>query len=249
MEALEKKKVIQELQERILVLEGFKARVGSYGSVQLDLGPMNSAFPKGEFPFGAVHEFSSPTAASATATNGFIAGLLSVLMREGAPCLWVSAGRRIYPPGLLAFGLAPDQVIFVDVKKDKDVLWVMEQGLKCGALSAVVAELQEVNFSESQRLQLAVEHSRVTGFLHRRRPVRHHALACVARWKVRPRASLSMDDMPGVGFSSWEVCLEKVKNGRPGVWPLVWKSKAFLSATSGKHLVQTNSLAKKGKYA
>src|SRR5690606_18931399 len=101
----------------------------------------------------------------------------------GGFCLWVSTGRSLFPPALAFFGIEPQHIIFIDVKRDKDALWVMEQGLKCKALAAVVAELQEVSFAQSQRLQLAVEKSRVTGFLHRRRPRRENTLACVSRFR------------------------------------------------------------------
>src|SRR5690606_40358249 len=49
-----------------------------------------------------------------------------------------------FPPGLKRFGVEPDRVIFIDLKREKDVLWAMEQGLKCSTLSAVVGELQEI---------------------------------------------------------------------------------------------------------
>ena len=228
MEAIAKKEIIARLREQIMVMEGFKG--GSMLPDRSDIGleAMGSAFPQGVFPVGAVHEFVSPTAACATASNGFISGMLSSLMTDGAHCLWVSAGRSLFPAALKFFGVQPHQVIFVDVRKDKDVLWVMEQGLKCDAFAAVVAELQDVSFAESQRLQLAVEKSRVTGFLHRRRPRRQHSLACVSRWKVRPVPSYVYGDLPGVGLPVWEVHLEKIRNGRPGKWYFGWRKGKFV---------------------
>jgi protein ImuA len=100
----------------------------------------------------------------------------------------------------------------------------MEQALKCTALAAVVAEMEEVSFSESQRLQLAVEKSNVTGFLHRRRPRHENTLACVTRWKIRSMASRIPDGLPGVGYPTWEVSLEKVRNGKPGKWQVCWQN-------------------------
>lgn len=41
---------------------------------------------------------------------------------------------------------------------------VMEEALKCGGLAAVVGEVQDISFTASRRLQLAVEQSGVTGF-------------------------------------------------------------------------------------
>ncbi|RKD86362.1 ImuA family protein [Mangrovibacterium diazotrophicum] len=226
MEAIAgKKDIISQLKKQILSMEGF-----STGSVsrQLDfgLGPVNDAFPEGVFPVGTIHEFVSPTEAHAAAANGFLSGLLSTLLGQSGICLWISVGRKLFPPALKFFGIEPHRVIFVDVKLRKDGLWVMEQALKCTALSAVVAELREVSFAESRRLQLAVENSRVTGFLHRQLPSSKHTLACVSRWQVSPLPSHS-SGLPGVGFPRVLVELEKIRNGRPGSWTFEWRNSRF----------------------
>lgn len=220
-----KKDLIRQLKEQLLSMEGF-----SSGSVsrRLDfgLGPMNAAFPGGSFPIGTIHELVSPTEAHAAAANGFLAGLLSTLMGQNGICLWISVGRKLFPPALKFFGIEPHRVIFVDVKLKKDGLWVMEQALKCTALSAVVAELREVSFAESRRLQLAVEDSRVTGFLHRQQPRTKHALACVSRWQISPLPAYT-NNLPGVGFPRVQVELEKIRNGRPGSWQFEWHQGRF----------------------
>lgn len=224
MEGTAKQEVIKQLQEKILKLEGFKPNTETLSRIDFGLPDIESAFPFGAFPTAAVHEFISPTATHATATNGFIASLVAKLMHAGSFCLWISTRRSLSPLGLTHFGIAPHKVIFVDIIQDKEALWVMEQALKCTALAAVVAEMEEVSFSESQRLQLAVEKSNVTGFLHRRRPRHENTLACVARWKIRSMASCVPDGLPGVGYPTWEVSLEKVRNGRPGKWQVCWQN-------------------------
>lgn len=221
-----KKEMIKQLKEKILTLEGFS--IGKE-SQQLDfgLGPINAAFPGGTFPEGAIHEFVSSTEACAAAANGFLASLLGTLMKKGGICLWVSVGRRLFPPALKFFGVEPHRVIFIDVRREKDALWVLEQALKCKSLAAVVAELRNISFAESRRLQLAVETSRTTGFLHRQQLHSANTLACVSRWKIRPLASRTDDELPGVGFSCLEVELEKIRNGRPGIWQFEWRNGSF----------------------
>lgn len=224
-ELAEKKEVIRQLKEKILSLEGFNT--GS-DSLLLDfgLGPMNAAFPGGAFPVGVIHEFISPTETCAAAANGFLAGLLSTLMKKGGVCLWICTGRKLFAPGLKFFGVEPHRVIFIDVKREKEALWVMEQGLKCNSLAAVVAELRDISFAESRRLQLAVETSKVTGFLHRQGSRMENTLACVSRWKIRPLSSQT-GELPGVGFPCLEVELVKIRNGRPGIWQFEWKNGTF----------------------
>lgn len=222
----EKSEVIRKLREEIRAIEGSVPSRQDPG-VYFGLKPVEAAFPENRFPVGAVHEFSSQEATEAASTNGFIAGLLGRLMQKGGFCLWVSSERTVFPPGLKRFGVEPDRIIFIDVQREKEVLWAVEQGLKCNALVAVVGELKEIGFTESQRLQLAVEQSRVTGFLHRYQPQGGHNLACAARWKITPSRSGSEAGMPGVGFSRWRVELIKVRNGRSGVWLVEWKSGGF----------------------
>ncbi|MDP4289758.1 MAG: Error-prone repair protein ImuA [Bacteroidota bacterium] len=221
-----KQEILRQLREKLEVLEGFRP-LPQERQLDFGLGPMADAFPGRCLPMGAVHEFISPSPACAAASTGFISGLLSTLMKNGSICLWVSTRRSLFPPALKSFGIEPHQVIFVDVRNEKEALWTMEQGLKCKSLSAVVAELREVSFDESRRLQLAVEESRVTGFLHRLQPRSENTLACVSRWKIRPLPSVVSDGLPGVGFPLWEVELVKIRNGRPGIWSVGWRDGAF----------------------
>lgn len=228
MKVSEKKnEVIKRLKDRILTMEGFGGRVNG---LQLDfgLGAMQEAFPRKTFPVGVMHEFICSTESRA-ATGGVLAHLLSVLMREGKACLWISPDRKLFSPGLKFFGVEPHQVIFIDVKKEKEVLWAMEQGLKCNAIAAVVAELQTISFSESRRLQLAVENSGVTGFILRYTPFAENNLACASRWRIKPLPSQCSQNMPGVGFPRVEINLEKIRNGRPGIWEFEWQNGELIS--------------------
>lgn len=215
--------IILQLQREILQLQG--SRPPAPGQAALELGPMMAAFPNKTFPTGAIHEFISPRPADGAASAGFIAGLSSGLMRTGGICVWVSAGRRIYPPGLKAFGVAPDRVIFMDMQSDKEVLWVVEEALKCEGLAAVVGELRELGMTVSRRYQLAVEQSRVTGLVIRQQPRQMNPNAAVARWQVKHLPS--MTTMPGVGFPRWNVQLSRIRNGHPGSWEVGWQAGRF----------------------
>ncbi len=221
MEQLNSKKdIIRRLQNEILLLEGFKPAAAGITKFP-GLEPVESAFPNGVFPEGSVHEFLNTTPEQAAATAGFIAGLLKSLMENGGNSLWISNRRMIFPPALKAFGVEPDHVIFIDLQKEKDVLWTVEEALKCEKLAAVIGEVGQVNFAQSRRLQLAVEKSRVTGFILRGNEHKG-ATACVARWKINPASSQPEQGMPGVGLPRWQVELLKVRNGNPGEWNMEW---------------------------
>lgn len=226
-----KNDIIKKLQGQILSMQGF--REPSMQQVHIGLGPVEMAFPHGIFPTGAIHEFLSEATEEAAATSGFIAGVLGCLMKQNGFCLWISTKRTLFPPALKIFGINPEQVIFIDLVKEKDVLWVIEEALKCGVLSAVVGELGEMSFAQSRRLQLAVEQSQVTGLLHCYNSSGITNTISVARWQIIPKASGLPDGMPGIGHPCWEVRLLKVRNGKAGSWQLQWSKNTF------QHLPQT----------
>jgi protein ImuA len=229
---------ISELQTDILRLQGYKP--GNNSAIDVGLGPLEDAFPNRTFPLGAVHEFLSARTEDAAATYGFIGGLLSSLMATSGTALWISSSRKLFPPALKRFGVQPDRFIFIDVAKEKDVMWAMDEALKCGALTAVVGEMREFSFTASRRLQLAVEQSQVTGFIVRNNLSKPDTTACVSRWKITSLPGESLDDLPGLGFPKWKVELLKIRNGRPGVWELEWANQKFQPVYKLPHLFSEN---------
>lgn len=223
---MDKKLKIAELQAMILEAEGFLPPMENSRQLNM-LGPMAEAFPTGIFPMGAIHEFVSMDVAQVAASAGFISCLIGQLMQHRGPCLWVSMGKRLFPPALKRFGMEPDRVIFVNLAQQKDTLWVIEEALKCPSLAVVVGEIRDLDLTASRRLQLAVEQSRVTGLLHRYRPGRMNNMGCAARWQVRPMASKPIGRLPGIGYPTWQVELQKVRNGRPGCWQVAWHRNRF----------------------
>ncbi len=225
-EALAIKATIRHLQKEIISLQG-GAAVHNSQRICTGLGSLENAFPARNFPIAAIHEFISRAPEGAAATSGFISALAARFLQSAGRCLWISTRRTIYPPALAAFGIAPERVLFIDLAHDRDVLWAIEEALKCEGIAAVIGEVNELSFTDSRRLQLAVESSRVTGFIHRRSPRREDANACVARWRIAPLGSAMEDGLPGLGHPRWHVHLQKIRNGRPGAWHLEWTGKDF----------------------
>lgn len=223
--AAEKLAIARQLQSEINALQG----LGKLSHEPADdrLAPFSIAFPDNTFPTGAIHEFISYEVVHAAATTGFVSGIISKLSKEGGLCLWVAGGGKIYPAGLKHFGLAPERIIFINTTKPKEALWIIEEALKCEALTAVIGEVRELSFTDSRRLQLAVENSGVTGFIHRFSPSAENAVACTSRWKVTSLPSTMIDNLPGVGYSAWDVQLVKVRNGRPYAWQVSWQDNRF----------------------
>lgn len=217
--------IIKQLQKEVISLQGGLI-TGNSGERRVRCGPIEQAFAGKVFPAGVVHELVSSTQTNAAATNAFIAALLGQLLQADGMCLWVGTKRSIFPPALQLFGVDPGRVIFITPDRAKDVLWVVEEGLKCKAIAAVAGELKALSFTESRRLQLAVEESRVTAFIHRHQPGNVNTVACHTRWRITSLPSMP-GGMPGVGYPRWNVQLEKVRNGKPGTWQAEWVNGGF----------------------
>ena len=218
--------IIAQLRRDILPLQGIRPAL-SIPHLDLRLGPLKYAFPNASFPLGVVHEFCYNRIEDATASCGFLATLLSALMKSGGVSLWISPSRILFPPALKLFGIDVDKIIFLDLQKEKEVLWAMEEALKCDGLTTVVAETREINLTASRRLQLAAEQSKVTGFVLHRFQNSFSITASVTRWRITSLPSALPNDMPGVGYPRWNVELLKVRNGKPGSWEIEWVGDQF----------------------
>ncbi len=225
MQAVSKAELVQQLQKEVLTMQGLRRTLPGV-LPDMGLGELASAFPGNTFPTGAVHEFISTAPEAVAATHGFICGLLKSLMQGKGYCVWVGSNRTLFPPALKLFGVESERIVFVDPKSNREVLWAVEEALRCDALSAVVGNLRELSFNESRRLQLAVENSCVTGFIHRYKPRQENTVACVTRWKIKPIPTQA-HELPGVGLPGWQVELLRVRNGKPGSWQLQWNGSNF----------------------
>jgi len=219
--------IVAQLQQDILQREGFRPAASPL--MNSVLGPLGKVFPSGAFPLGVVHEFqldSERSGCSMAATVGFIAALVSPMLHGGGVMLWVSAARKVFPPALIGFGVKPDQVVFVDMRKARDAMWATEEALKCSAIAVVVAEVGGLDLTSSRRLQLSAEQSQTTGFLIRN-DVHPGITSSASRWRITPAPGAEIDGLPGVGHPSWKVELLKLRNGRAGSWTIRYRQGKF----------------------
>jgi protein ImuA len=221
--------IIAQLQKDILLLGGHKPPVTNM-ALPNGLRFMRQHFPQGVFPLGAVHEFLCGQPEDAAATGGFISGVLSTCMPVKGAVIWISLRKGIFPPALHEFNIEPNHIIFIHPANEKEILWVTEEALKCDSVTAVVAEMRDLNFTNSRRFQLAVEHSRVTGFILNQKPNNTSNNACLSRWHISSLPSIPENGLPGVGHPRWLVQLQKIRNGKPGSWQIEWVNGKFYEA-------------------
>ena len=138
-EVAKKHELAKALQAKINAMQGLgKSRALTRTN---DFSPFTSAFPDQIFPVGAIHELVSYEPPDAASTTGFVTAITGKLMQSGGLCLWIGNDSKVYPSGLRHFGMPPDRIVFIHAPKPKDALWIIEEALKCEALTAVVAEI------------------------------------------------------------------------------------------------------------
>jgi protein ImuA len=199
-----------------------------HGVLPFGTAAIDAVLPGGGLALGAVHEIvgSGADEEDGAAASGFVAGILA---RLGAgPVLWCLKRPDLYGPGLLAHGLDPACLALVVARRDEDILWAVEEGLRTGAtvgLAAVVGEIGRLPMAAGRRLQLAAERSGVTALLLRRwrnaaeaAAERTRPSAAVTRWRVGAVTSAGIAGMPGVGRPRWRVELLRVRGGVPVSW-------------------------------
>jgi protein ImuA len=213
----------------------------------LGLAALDAALPGGGLPLGALHEIEGERAEwDDGVTTGFCLALLARLNKAAAnarPILWVSRHSDLYPPALACQGangsLDPGRFLLVRARSDAEVLWALEEGLRCARLAAVVGEVDGLDRLAGRRLQLAAEASRtgtgpestgVTAFaLHRRfRPPRRGraASAALSRWRVTAAPSNDLLGESFLGRPRWRLDLLRCRGAAPGSWQVEWDDAA-----------------------
>ena len=207
-----------------------------HGVLPFGVAAIDHALPGGGLALGAVHEIigAGGDEEDCAAASGFAAGILARL-GTGA-VLWCLRWPDLYGPGLLAYGLDPARLVLVAVRRDDDILWAVEEGLRAPGLAAVLGEVGHLPMVAGRRLQLAAERSGVTALLLRRwrsgdeaASERTRPSAALTRWRIAALPSIA-PTLPspasgggsgrglGIGRPRWRIELLRVRGGVPAVW-------------------------------
>nr|WP_239474932.1 protein ImuA [Sphingomonas sp. BT552] len=197
-------------------------RGGETAVLPFGIDALDKRLAEGGLVLGGLHEVS---AATPTLTDDAAATLFSVGIAaraaagSGRRVLWALTRFDLYAPGLEQAGLDPATLLFVEAKDDKDVLAVMEDGLRHGGLASVVGEVKRADMVATRRLQLAAMSGGTPALLARRwrkagvSPLTELS-AAMTRWRIACAPSERLP-APGVGRARWTVELARQRGGPP----------------------------------
>lgn len=162
-------------------------------------------------------------------TDGAAIGyVLSRLPRTDAPVLWVQdrlSYRETGRPCLAGMGTSRP-ILMVNLSRPVDVLWALEDGLRCHALAAVIGEIwgdpKVLDFTATKRLALRSEAAEVPCWL-----IRHAATpnlsAARDRWRIASAPSAAHpDDALAPGKPRWSLDLFRSRQSKPGQWVVTY---------------------------
>jgi protein ImuA len=208
--------------------------------------PINRALGGG-LVCGVLHELAPAAPMQLGATSGFALAVAARSSGDRRQVLWIATdyaageGGGPYGPGLDLFGLAAARLLVLRVSKPVDVLWAMEEALRCRALACVVAEItgegEAADLTATRRLALAAREGGSArnsglGLLIRHRMTSMPS-AAVTRWEIA--AALSQPDAyGGIGRARFDLSLRKNRRGPSGRWIIEWDhhERAFQPAVS-----------------
>ena len=231
--------VAADLRERVRRLERAHSvqRVGQ-SAVPVGVPAIDALLSEGGLLSGAVHEIeagSTPSGRVAPhdgAALGFAAHLLGrfAAIKPGSTLLWCrrpfgTFDAPPYAPALAAW-FDPARLLLVSVRRDEDLFWAMEEGLRCPGMAAVLCETRAADATAGRRLSLAAEKSGVPALLLRTQPAPVQSI-CTTRWRVASAASHSTPGLKDVGRARWRLELRRNRFGMPSVaeiptWIVEW---------------------------
>lgn len=206
------------LRDRIRRLD--KPRLTDQPVLSLGFPVIDAALPWNGLPGAALHEIVGRPGDAAA--SGFAVWLLARLKGQVLWCRGDSHEAGVpYAPALAQAGLPPERVIVVKAANASERLWAMEEGLRSGSFSAVLAEDTDVDLTVTRRLQLAAEAGRTTAFLLLSQQRLGRVSAALTRWQVN---SVPAEDDEA---ARWQLSLARCRNGAGGIWQV--RSDATLS--------------------
>ena len=215
--------MIAQLRQSLRALErpaGFETAAGClpFGVESID------AALGGGLARGALHEIAAPGEAHLTTAVGFALGLAA---HGQARVFWITEDMALtengapYGPGLDAFALAPERLLTVAVAHRRDLLWAMEEALRCRAVATVIGEWRHglIDMVAMRRLSLAAADSGALALLLRAAPA-NEASTAVTRWIVG--AAPSVEAAQGPGPPRFAAHLMRNRRGPTASWILEW---------------------------
>lgn len=222
---------LDKLRAEIRRLEGRGAALAPAGQMpgatagpwSFDLDDIDRPLAGGLTPDG-LHEISPTRYGDSWAALAFALALLQRRAKDVAkPILWCATAYHQgefghpYGEGLRRFGLDPARFILISAASAAAAAFVLEEGLRCGQLAAVLAQAGSLDPTRARRLALAAS-AGATPALLLTAPTPPGILTAASRWHVAnaPRLRQPPGTPPRLHEFDWRIELVRNRHGPAG---------------------------------
>jgi protein ImuA len=232
------------LREKVRRLERANSvqRSGRAASVKLGIPAIDALLPEGGLLTGALHEIEAGPGPSGRVAphDGAAMGFAAHLLGRFGPGTILWCRRAAGPSDALPYAPAlsswfdPARLLMVTARRDEDLFWAMEEGLRCPGVAAVLGETRAADPTAGRRLSLAAEKNGVPALLLRAQPAAPQSV-CATRWRIASAPSASTPGLTDVGTARWRVELRRNRFGAPSAdeipsWLLEWNDETHCLA-------------------
>jgi protein ImuA len=251
--------LIAGLRRKLCTVEMATGLAGECASLTLGIPLIDRALGDG-LSRGALHEIAAAREAETAAATGFALALAARSNSSpsvGRSVLWIAEDLSLaengvpYGPGLEESGCAPERLVTIAATHRRDVLWAMEEALRCRAVGVVIGELRarDIDQVATRRLSLAAAAGNTLGLILRTAPddtpsaaatrwvIAAHSASKDARERAFPSEASSSaraaapsshlvgnGDVHGIGPPRLAVRLVRNRRGHLGAWIVEWNS-------------------------
>jgi protein ImuA len=232
---------IEQLRRQLGTLEALGGHTGECGALLALGNPVIDGALGGGLGSSALHEIAAAREAEVAAASGFALALAArmtsgreravLLPASGRNVIWIAEdlslieNGALYGPALDGIGIAPERLITVAVARMRDVLWAMEEAMRCRAVGMVVGEMRPGGIDQvaTRRLALAAAAGNAIGFILYTAPDDAPS-AAVTRWIIGTASSLNAERGDGIDPPRLLARLARNRRGPLGTWIVEWNS-------------------------
>jgi len=177
--------LVDQLAHQIRALET-SGRVGSDQRVSISSGcqELDACLPERGYRPGTIVEWLEPT----VGCGGYYLALAAArqAMTDGKYLIVVDPAKTFYPPAARSMGIPIERMIVLHPEHTSDAMWSIDQALRCSAVGAVVASLEQISELQARRFQLAAEQGQALGCWLRPGKVQRAPSWAEVQWWVEP---------------------------------------------------------------
>lgn len=238
--------MIEELRQRLQTLQRPPGLEDDPGIVPLGIAAIDQALGGG-LARGALHEIAAAGEPHLPTAAGFAAAVAGFAATSPQQCfVWIAEDMALaesgalYGPGLDTFGLAPERLVTAAATHRCDLLWAMEEALRCRSVAAVIGEVRggTIDGVAVRRLSLAAAESGALALLLRAAPA-DDASTAATRWIIG--AAPSTPNTYGLGGLCLTAQLVRNRRGPAASWIIEWSESdgRFILATHAEPVAQS----------